>query len=404
MKVLLIDVNCKHSSTGKIVYSLYEQLKQAGHTAAICYGRGEEIKEEGIYKFGLDWETYLHAGLARLTGKNGYYSPFSTRRLINYIEQFKPDLIHIHELHAYFVNIYQLLGYIKRKKIPVVWTFHCEYMYTGKCGYTYNCDKWLSGCGNCPAVKEYPTSLFLDRSKEMFSDKKNALKDWPFSIVTPSNWLADKVKKSFLGNKEISVIHNGIDTNSVFYPREKNAELLKQITPGKKIILAVAPNIMEERKGGKYVLQVAKELQDQPYEFVLIGTEETKRYADNVLFIARTKNQEELARWYSSADAFLICSTMENFPTTCLEALSCATPVIGFNCGGTAETAPQPYGHFVSFGDLEGLKNLILQVHTIAEKRQAIRQYACEHYDMKIMMDGYLKIYQQATKLENQAI
>ena len=120
MKILLIDVNCKQSSTGKIVYALYEQLKQAGHTAAVCYGRGTKIKEEGIYKFGLDWETCLHAGLARLTGKNGYYSPFSTRRLIAYIEEFKPDLIHLHELHAYFVNIYPLLAYIKRRKIPVV--------------------------------------------------------------------------------------------------------------------------------------------------------------------------------------------------------------------------------------------------------------------------------------------
>ena len=145
MKILLIDACCKYGSTGKIVYSLYQCIKQSGHTVAVCYGRGEEINEPNIYKFGLDWETYLHAGLARLTGKNGYYSPLSTKRLINYIEKFKPDVIHIHELHAYFVNIYPLLEYIKKKKIKVVWTFHCEYMYTGRCGYSYECNKWLTG-------------------------------------------------------------------------------------------------------------------------------------------------------------------------------------------------------------------------------------------------------------------
>ncbi len=393
MKVLLINVNCKYSSTGKIVYALYEQLKQVGHTAAVCYGRGDDIQEEDIYKFGFDWETYFHAGLARITGKNGYYSPFSTRRLIRFIEQFKPDVIHLHELHAYFVNIYPLLDYIKRKKIPVVWTFHCEYMYTGKCGYTYGCNKWQTGCEHCPSLQEYPKSLWLDRSKTMFSDKQKIAKDWPFTIVTPSKWLADKVKKSFLGQKEIDIIHNGIDTKTIFYPREKDLRLLKSITSSKKIILSVAPNIMEERKGGKYVLQLSQQLKDKPYEFVLIGTDETKRYADNVLFIARTKNQDELARWYSLADVFLICSTMENFPTTCLESLSCGTPIIGFDCGGTAETAPESYGHFVPLGDMNGLKNLILQVNTTPQKRQNIRKYACEQYDEKVMTAQYLSLY-----------
>ena len=229
----------------------------------------------------------------------------------------------------------------------------------------------------------------------MFSDKQKALQDWPFTVVTPSKWLADKVKKSFLGQKDIAVIHNGIDTHTIFYPRGKDAQLLHDLAPDKKIILAVAPNIMEERKGGKYVLQLSQQLKDKPYQFVLIGTDETKHYADNVLFIARTKNQEERAKWYSLADVFLICSTMENFPTTCLEALSCGTPVIGFARGGTAETAPEPYGRFVPFGDIEGLKNILLQVNTTDAVRQNIRQYACSHYDMKVMTDNYLKMYKK---------
>lgn len=212
-RVLLIDVNCKFSSTGKIVYNLFKGLKKDGREAAICYGRGDEILEDGIYKFGLDWETNIHAGLARITGYNGCFSSISTRRLIAYIEKFKPDVIHIHELHAYFVNIKPLLEYIKKKKIKVVWTFHCEYMYTGKCGHAYSCTNFMHGCGKCPAVHEYPKSLFIDRTKQMFSMKRKAMNGLDVEIVTPSEWLAKRVKMSFLQNVKISIIHNGIDTN-----------------------------------------------------------------------------------------------------------------------------------------------------------------------------------------------
>ena len=270
-RVLLIDVNCKGSSTGKIVYDLYTNLRADGRTAAICYGRGVNIEEENIYKFGLDWETNIHAGLSRITGYNGYFSFFSTKRLINYIEQFKPDLIHINELHAYFVNIKPLIEYIKSKNIPVVWTFHCEYMYTGKCGYAYECCKYQNECGGCPAIKDYPKSQWFDKTKQMLGRKKNLLGDWNFTIVTPSQWLADRVKTSFLKDKEIKVIHNGIDTN-VFHPVDANDLKRKlNISDKSKVVLAVAPDIMSERKGGKWVLKLADKMKDENVFVVLVG-------------------------------------------------------------------------------------------------------------------------------------
>lgn len=270
-RVLLIDVNCKFSSTGKIVYNLFKGLKEDGREAAICYGRGDEIHEEGIYKFGLDWETNIHAALARITGYNGYFSPISTKRLISYIEKFKPDVIHIHELHAYFVNIKPLLKYIKKKKIKVIWTFHCEYMYTGKCGYAYDCKKYMSGCDNCPAIKEYPKSILFDKTKQMYLTKKKLLEDMDVEIITPSKWLADKVKFSFLKDKKIRVIHNGIDIN-IFHPMNVD-DLKKQlnISPKDKVVIAIAPDIMIERKGGKQVLKLAKSMIDQSVVFVLVG-------------------------------------------------------------------------------------------------------------------------------------
>lgn len=270
-RILLIDVNCKQSSTGKIVYDLYQNIRADGRKAAICYGRGSLIEEEDIFKFGIDTETKIHAGLARVTGYNGYFSPISTQRVINYIEEFKPDIIHIHELHAYFVNIKPLIECIKQKGIPVVWTFHCEYMYTGKCGHAYECSKFQTECHNCPAVKDYPKSMFIDKTKQMFRMKKKLLEDMDFTIVTPSQWLADRVKLSFLKEKDIKVIHNGIDT-SVFHPTD-TSDLRKElnIPDGYKIVLAVAPDIMSERKGGQWVLRLAERMRGQKVMFVLVG-------------------------------------------------------------------------------------------------------------------------------------
>lgn len=275
-RVLLIDVNCKFSSTGKIVYNLFKGLKEDGREAAICYGRGDEIHEEGIYKFGLDWETNIHAGLARIIGYNGCFSPLSTKRLIAYIEEFQPDVIHIHELHAYFVNIKPLLEYIKKRKIKVVWTFHCEYMYTGKCGHAYSCTNFMHGCGKCPAVHEYPKSLFIDRTKQMFSMKRKAMNGLDVEIVAPSEWLAKRVKMSFLQNVKISIIHNGIDTN-IF--KEQNTKSLRnelKIPSENQVVLAVAPDIMSESKGGKWVLKLAESMKDKPITFILIGARKSR--------------------------------------------------------------------------------------------------------------------------------
>lgn len=270
-RILIIDVNCKNSSTGKIVYDLFRNLRADGREAAVCYGRGPLVEEEGIFKFGLDWETNLHALLARVTGYNGYFSPLSTRRLIQAIEKFQPDLVHIHELHAYFVNLKPLLRYLKSKNIPVVWTYHCEYMYTGKCGYAYDCPRFQTGCGSCPDIGEYPKSLFFDRTASMFRMKQQLQKDMDIRIVTPSQWLADRVKLSFLKDKPTRVIHNGINTD-IFHPVDASALRAELGIPeGAKVVLALAPDIMMERKGGKWVLALAERLKNENFFFVLVG-------------------------------------------------------------------------------------------------------------------------------------
>jgi putative colanic acid biosynthesis glycosyltransferase len=395
MRILLIDVNCKNSSTGKIVYDLYTQCNNDGHVAAICYGRGPLVDERNIYKFSSAFEVYFHALMTRIIGLTGYYSFFSTRRLINFIENFKPDVVHIHELHAYFVNIFPVMTYLKKNNIKTIWTFHCEFMYTGKCGHAYECDKWKTECGKCPRIKDYPSSLFLDFTRKMFNDKKKAFNGFDnLTIVTPSQWLADRVRQSFLGDKLIKVIHNGIDTENIFYPRPFDHLKKRHNIADEKIILAVAPDLMSESKGGRHVLKLAERMKNENVKFILIGVDNlSEQFDDNVIALGRTENQHELAEYYSMADVFVICSLRENFPTTCIEALACGTPVCGFDEGGTKETAPNNLGRFVKFGDVDALKGEVISILNQDISSEECANYGQNEYSKRNMYNKYSDIY-----------
>ena len=400
MRVILIDVNYKNSSTGKIVHDIARQLIADGHVAKVLYGRGLDLSDRIGEKISFNWENYLHAMMTRLSGLVGFFSYFSTRRLIKRINEFRPDVVHLHELHGYYVNIKTVIDFLKEMKIPVIWTFHCEFMYTGKCGHAYSCEQWKTECIKCPQLRVYPASLFFDFTNFMFNQKKEYMKDFHrLHIVSPSKWLADRVEESFLQKKKISIIHNGIDTRNIFFPRESKHLLDKHNLVGKKIILAVAPKIMDENKGGIWVIKLAEQFDDN-YCFVMIGLEgELLSHPRNLIPIRRTNNQIQLAEYYSMADIFLICSKRENFPTTCLEALACGTPVIGFDEGGTAETAPTPYGHFVPYGDLDAIKEYIekfFRNQVELRSSRECRDFAVQNYSKESMYSNYLKLFNES--------
>lgn len=400
MKILLLDVNCKHSSTGKIVYDLYTEFNNNGCRAAVCYGRGPLVDEPDIYKFSSNTEVYVHALLTRITGLTGCYSYFATRNLIKFIDEFKPDVVHMHELHAYFVNIIPVINYLKENNIKTVWTFHCEFMYTGKCGHAYECEKWKTGCNKCPGVGRYPSSMFLDFTRKMFGEKREAFNGFDnLIIVTPSQWLADRVRQSFLGDKRIEVIHNGIDTENIFYLRSCDHLKKKHNINGKKVVLAVAPNLMSEGKGGRHVLRLAKKMKGEKVIFILIGIGESgEQFDSNVIALGATKNQHELAEYYSMADLFVICSQRENFPTTCIEALSCGTPICGFDVGGTKETASDGYGVFVSYGDIDLLAEIVRSSFSDKNKFKSKKEcelYGKTNYSKSLMTGNYLDLYDE---------
>lgn len=398
MRVLLIDVNCKHSSTGKIVYDLYKGINDAGHTAAICYGRGPIVDEINIYKFSSNIETYIHAFLTRITGLTGIYSPKATKNLIKFIEEFKPDIVHIHEIHGYFVNIATLMDYIKKNNIKTVWTFHSEFMYTGKCGHSNDCEKWKNECGKCPQLKEYPKSYFLDFTRKMLNDKKQLFLEFTnLTIVTPSKWLVNRVSKSFLKHKDIHVIYNGIDTETLFYHRPFNHLKEKHGLTDEKIILAVAPNLMSDSKGGKWVLKLSNSFQDTNVKFILIGVDDlTQKFNDNMIALGRISNQIELSEYYSMADLLVLTSEKETFSLVSAESLACGTPIVGFESGAPSEIAPEGYGKFVPYGDIESLSKLIFSFFNgelILKSKKECELYSRKIFSKNLMIKNYLQLY-----------
>lgn len=391
MKILLIDVNYGEGSTGKIVKELKNAIEKTNNKVLACYGRGKKSKEKNVFKFSYDIETYFHAFLSRVTGLMGYFSYFSTKKLIKKIEEFQPDIVHIHETHSYFINYLKLIEYLKSKKIKTIWTFHCEYMYTGNCGYAYECEKWKSKCENCEKIHEYPKSLFFDFTSKMYNDKKKAFQNFEnLTIVTPSKWLADRVKESFLKEKKIEVVHNGLDTE-IFSPREYKHLIKKYKIKDQKILLSAAPDIMSQRKGGPWLIELAKRLEKENYLIFLIGVKEIEEnYPSNIIALPLIKSQIELAEYYSMADIFVLCSQKETFSMTCAEAISCGTQVVGFESGAPETVFNE--GKFVEYGNLEKLEKVIKE--TLEKKREL----DTKKYSSKNMVNTYIKIYEKGVK------
>jgi glycosyltransferase involved in cell wall biosynthesis len=397
MRILLVDVNCKQGSTGKIIYDLYTELNKIGYLAAIAFGRGPVINEPRIFKFSSNLETIFHVLMTRIFGIHGFFSPISTYRLIKFIKRFNPDIVHLHDIHGYFVNIVPLVNYLKRKNIKTVWTFHSEFMYEAK-GYSYSYTedpKWIR-------KKEYPKSILFDFSKWSIKVFEKAFQGFTnLVIVSPSKWIYNKINNSFYKRFKNIVIHNGINQD-IFKPRDATYLLKKHNLLNKTIILSVAPNIMDERKGGYNVLQLSKMLVNYNFHFILIGVNDLNLVNyKNVTLINKISDQSLLAEYYSIADFFLILSKKENFPTTCLEALSCGTPIIGFSTGGTSETAPLPFGNFYPEGDLITISQFLIKNPKLKSTYSQQIQDFKSIYNKTSMLKKHLELYKSISKINS---
>lgn len=399
MKILLIDVSCKIGSTGKIVYDLYTEYKRKGHDVKICYGRGRGFRNPDIYKISSSAGVYLHALKTRLTGYVGRGNYLATMRLIKFINKFRPDIVHVHNIHGYYVHAYKLLLHLKEHNVRTVFTMHDEWSFTGKCGHPYECERLKDGCGNCPQLHEYPKSCFFDRTSIEYRKKKEIFTGFKTLIISPvSYWLKDQAKKSpFLKDHHFSVVYNGLNTD-VFTPTEHQHLKIKwNIKKDEKIILHVTPNFDDARKGGKYVFELAKRLSNKNIRVIIVGVKnKIDHFFDNLILVGQTENQNELAAYYSMADITLLTSQKETFSMICAESLCCGTPVVGFASGAPAEVAPEPFGLFVPYGDMEALEQSVHKLINGNVKLSIHKQcefFGKDNYGKNVMAEKYIELY-----------
>lgn len=357
MKILQINTTVNSGSTGRIAEDIGLIASENGHESYIAYGRGDRPSKSKLIKVGTKLDTYFHGIKTIAFDRHGFGSKDATIQLIKKIESIKPDVIGLHNLHGYYLNIELLFNHLSKSNVPVLWTLFDCWAFTGHCTYfdDINCIKWLTQCSKCPKRKKYPASYFLDQSTRNFEDKKglfNSLSN--LHVVVHSQWLKDLVSQSFLKECKLHLIASGIDLD-IFKPYPSLHLREKHKLTNRKVLLGVA-NIWDGRKGLLDFIELSR-LIDNSYTIVLIGltSKQQKALPENIIAIERTENTRQLAEWYSLADIFVNPTYQDNFPTTNLEALACGTPVITYDTGGSPEAIDEFTGSIVPKGNLEEL-------------------------------------------------
>ena len=364
-KLLLINVSANSGSTGRIAHQIGLLSELYGYDSTLAYGRVNNNSTIKTIRIGNDWNVKIYGIESRLFDNHGFSSRFVTKKFVKEIKEIKPDIINIHNLHGYYIHVGILFDYLKTLNVPVVWTLHDCWAFTGHCGGfdKVNCEKWKSECYDCPLKKSYPTSYILNRARSNFRKKKSLFTILnAMTIVTPSKWLKDIVSMSFLNKYELMVIHNGVDLD-VFRPNMNKPELLIDYNlTNKKIILGVA-DIWSKRKGLDDFVKLAN-MVSPDYQIILVGIKDKDldRLPTSIIGIKRTENVQQLADLYAFADVFVNPTAWDNFPTTNIEALACGTPVITYRTGGSPEAIDENTGIVVEKGDVDALKNAIVKV------------------------------------------
>lgn len=396
MRLLQINSVCGIGSTGRIATDLDKFLKERGHVSYIAYGRGTAKNCDSAIRIGRNLDNYMHVAETRIFDRHGLGSLSATKKFIKTIEELNPDIIHLHNIHGYYLNIRYLFNYLKSSKIPVVWTLHDCWAFTGHCAYFdyVDCSKWKAECHSCPQKEGYPSSLLFDNSKENYRVKRELTSVLDnLTIVTPSRWLARLVKESFLRNHPIKVINNGIDLD-IFKPTQSDIKTTYNLE-GKYIILGVA-NIWDRRKGFNYFLELSKNISENDL-IVLVGLneEQIKNLPSNIIGIKKTDSIQKLAQLYSAADVFVNPTLEDNFPTTNLEALACGTPVITFSTGGSIESIDDTCGIVVEKGDVKQLFEAIGQIKS--EEPDLLKEHCVKRsrlFNKDEQFQEYLELYE----------
>ena len=395
MRIVQINGGAK-GSTGKIMMGIAEVARAQGHevmcASPITTTNRDAGEDCGYYRIGTFNSRRVNVVLARITGFNGCFAWVETYRLLKKIDEFNLDIIHLHNLHDSYINLPMLFSYIKKHNVPTVWTLHDCWAFTGQCPHftIAKCDKWKTGCHNCPQYKEYPASLY-DNTKRMWKLKRKWFTGIEnMTIVTPSKWLAELAKESYLKGYPIEVINNGIDLD-VFKPTPSDFRERYGIPAEKHIVLGVSFG-WGVKKGLDCFIRLASELDERKFKIVLVGTDEKvdKGLPANIISIHRTQNQKELACIYTAADVFVNPTREEVLGLVNIEAQACGTPVITFRTGGSPECINEKSGIVVD--TFEDLLEMITKNQYVKAKQATCIKSACR-FDEKTKYDDYVNLY-----------
>ena len=352
MKYLFINVTAGFGSTGRIVAESCRELMAEGHQCLIGYGRKQNgCPDIPTVRIGGEWDKKVNAAEGRILDNCGFGLKGPTREFLKKVREYDPDVIWLHNVHGYYIHVGELFSYLRTCGKPIYWTLHDCWTMTGHCAYFdyVGCDRYRTGCHDCPEKKQYPASLILDNSKNNYEKKKALFTGIPnVTLIVPSHWLESRVKAGFMGGYPVEVRYNQVD-REIFKPRESDFRE-KHHLEDKKIILGVA-SVWDRRKGMEDFLALAPMLDDS-YQIVLVGLTEKQMEAlpDSVLGLPRTGGPEELAEIYTAADYYINPGVEETFGMTVLEALCCGTTPIVYAGTACAEVAEQFGGIVVPRG------------------------------------------------------
>lgn len=403
-KLLQISIEANINSVGKIAGQIGDIALAAGWESYITYSRSFLPGKSQIIKIGNRVDILHHVLMTRLFDEHCLHSVKATKRLIKEIERIKPDIIHLHHLHGYFINIELLFDYLKNSGVPVVWTFHDCWSFTGHCAHfedLYNnniCNLWKTGCHDCPRSRAYPSSWLRDRSRENFALKKKLFTSLPnLTIVPVSDWLMRLTKESFFSQVPVQTIHNGIDLSTFKpYPYDNDIRAKFNIPDKEKIVIGVA-GVWTESKG-LFDFYRLRNLLLNDIAIVLVGVskEQKEQLPLGIIGIQRTTNAQELARLYSTSDVFVTPTYNDSLPTVLIEAQACGTPVVAYNTGGCRETFIDGVtGALVDTGNVEAMASKIIDIvcGNMKVSAEVCRNHAIKHFDKNENFKEYLNIY-----------
>lgn len=398
--LLQINATVNTGSTGRIAEEIGQRAIAAGYDSYIAYGRAARESKSKLIQIGSKWNVRWHGLISLLFDAHGFSSKHATKKFIKQLESIQPDIVLLHNVHGYYLNIEVLLNYLKDKNTPIFWTLHDCWPFTGHCSYfdAVNCEKWKTHCYKCANQKKYPKSVLLDNSKQNYDRKKSLLLALPnVTFIPVCKWMGRIVDDSYMKGRPQQVIYNGTNVD-VFKPQ--NIEVANEIRKkygiiGKYIVLGVA-STWDKRKGMADFEWLNEQLKEN-YQIVLVGLSEKQieGLPKGIVGIRRTESVQELAALYSLANVFVNPTYVDNFPTTNIEALACGTPVITYNTGGSPEAIDKNTGIVVSKGDKKALKKAIVDV--VANKEiftcENCRQRAVANFNKDDRFDDYIKLF-----------